>query len=271
MLRGSFVDRAFKGFLIGIPVGALAVVACAELPVLLGLFDPGEEAAGLLVLREVQEDLHGADAVSVEVLFEVLDVFVAVLDDPVAVDALGVGLGLVEFLDLADQHVLIVGAVEDGDLALGRDIGNDAPEEVVRERKGARRLEGGLVHAVRREAGQNGADRAVLACGVHGLEEEDHAFPFFGVEHRLKGVDLDVVLCNLRLGLLAVGAQARLVSRAFVNLEPLEAVIAVMFEGHDEHLAVSSFQNGSGRPPDGQRARRRRTPSKRTVSPYSSP
>ena len=156
----------------------------------------------------MQKDLDRADVVPVQVLFKIPDVLIPVVDDPVEVDAAGVGLAAVQLLDLADEDVLIVRAVEDRNFALGRHHFGNAPQEVVRQLVGTGRLESGFIHAVRGQAGQHRADRAVLAGRVHCLEEENDAFLLFGVQLLLQFVDQAVVFLHFLFRILAVVAEA---------------------------------------------------------------
>ena len=81
-----------------------------------------------------------------------------------------------ELLDAHDEHVLVVRAVEDADLAALRQHLVDAPEEVVRELGRVRRPEARDAHAHRVEHPKAVLDGAVLACGVHALQnDEDRA------------------------------------------------------------------------------------------------
>ena len=92
------------------------------------------------------------------------------------------------------QHLLVVRAVEDADAAaLGQRLG-DAPEEIVIELLGARRLEGMHLAALRIDAGHHVLDRAVLAGRVHRLEHGEHRPAVLRVELLLqRGEPLDAV------------------------------------------------------------------------------
>ena len=89
-----------------------------------------------------------------------------------------------ELLDAHDEHVLVVRAVEDADLAALREHVVDAPEEVVRELGRARGLEAGDAHAHRVEAAERVLDGAVLARGVHALQHDEQCAPVLGHQHR---------------------------------------------------------------------------------------
>src|SRR5436190_1691103 len=63
VLRCRVADRVLVGAHVVAPVRALLRVVRGELPVLLRLLEPLEEAALLLALRDVQEELPDDDAV----------------------------------------------------------------------------------------------------------------------------------------------------------------------------------------------------------------
>ena len=71
-----------------------------------------------------------------------------------------------------DEHLLVVGTVEDADPpAFGKPAGG-APEKVVLQFLGARLLEAEDLAALRIDAGHDVPDGAVLAGGVHALEDQ---------------------------------------------------------------------------------------------------
>ena len=111
-------------------MAALLDVGEAEFPVFLGLVDAGEEALALFCFGEVEEEFEDAGAVAVEVGFVVVDGGVAV--GPDIGDGVGEALGAEETgVDAHDENLLVVGAIEDADLAAGGEVGLGAPEEVV--------------------------------------------------------------------------------------------------------------------------------------------
>ena len=72
------------------------------------------------------------------------------------------------------ERLLVVAAVEDADVAAVGQHLHAAPEIVVVEILGGGRLEGDDLAALRVDAGHDVLDGAVLAGGVHGLEDEQH-------------------------------------------------------------------------------------------------
>ena len=126
-----------EGLLVVVPVAALLDVGGRELPVVVGQVDAPEEADALLLLREVQEQLDDGEAVVGEVALPVVDVAVALLPD-VAPARLPGQLLVLEDLGVHAHHedLLVVGAVEDADLAAARQVGGEAPQVVVVELQG---------------------------------------------------------------------------------------------------------------------------------------
>ena len=88
-------------------------------------------------------------------------------------------------MDAHDEHLLVVGAVEDADAAALGQAPDVAPHEVVVEvlRRGL--LEREHLAALRIHARHHVLDRAVLAGGVHRLEDEQQRPAVLGVEHLL--------------------------------------------------------------------------------------
>ena len=157
-----------------LPEGALLGVGGRELPVLLGVVDPLEEPPLLLLARDVQEELPDDDPVVAEVALVAPDVPVTVLPDVLRHELRG-ELGVSEEfgVHLHDEHVLVVGAVEDADASALGQLLVAAPEEVVVELLARRDLEGRHLAALRIDAGHHVLDRSVLPGRVHRLEDEE--------------------------------------------------------------------------------------------------
>ena len=124
-------DRLVVGGLVVGPALALVDVALAELPVLRGIVEPGEEPLALLVGGDVQEALHDRRAALHDPPLERVDLVV-----PRAPGRLGH-----ELVHPDDEDVLVVGAVEHHHLARLRQATLDAPQEMVRQLLGGRLLE----------------------------------------------------------------------------------------------------------------------------------
>ena len=126
-------------------------------------------------------------AVAHQMVFEGVDVVVAVAPELPIVLPCGQRLVIEPVLvDLHDQHVFVVRAVEDADAAaLGQAL-HAAPQEGVIELLGARLLEAEDLTALRVDAGHHVADGAVLAGGIHRLEHDQHRVAVVGVEQLLR-------------------------------------------------------------------------------------
>jgi hypothetical protein len=159
---------------------------------LLFVIEAGLEAPSLLVFGDVEIELEDEDVVVGEVAFELVDVVEATVRD-FAGD---------ELVDARGENVFVVGTVEDADHAARRDLGVDAPEEVVAGFEGGGHFEGGDVAALRINSGEDMADGAVFAGGVHALEDDEQGLGLAGVEEVLPVSELGAVFDQHRLGLL---------------------------------------------------------------------
>src|ERR1041385_3178572 len=102
-----------------------------------------------------------------------------------------------------DEHVFVVRAVEDADAPALRQRAGRPPEEVVIELFGARRLERIDVAALRIDAGHHMLDGAILAGGIHCLEDDQERPAILRVEPLLQlGEALDVTRKQLARALL---------------------------------------------------------------------
>ena len=71
-----------------------------------------------------------------------------------------------------DQHLLVVGAVEDADLAAFRQTTGGAPQEIMLQFRGARVFEAEHLAALRIDPRHHVPDGAVLAGSVHRLKDQ---------------------------------------------------------------------------------------------------
>ncbi len=97
------------------------------------VIQPVQEPATLFLLREVQEDLDHLRPVAIEMTFEGVDVVVTTTPKCVVrrlSGAIGVGSEPVG-MHAYDEHVLVIGPIEDADVAARRQAGGGAPEEVM--------------------------------------------------------------------------------------------------------------------------------------------
>ena len=187
--------------LVGIPGPALLHIVGRELPVVLGEVDAPQEADALLLLREVEEDLHDPKAVPGEIPLPVVDRFVPAFPD-VVLARLGRELLAHEVLGMHtdDQHLLVVGPVEDGDLAPRRQPFLVAAKEVLIELPRGWDLEALDPHTLGVDATHHMPNRPVLACGVECLEHHEDAVRVLRREPRLVlRKQLDAVLQQLHV------------------------------------------------------------------------
>ena len=106
-----FDSASSKAAMVVVPVLALLEIAERELPALCRVVVARLEPLALLVLVDVQEELHDGRAAGGQVLFERVDLVVASPPDVLRN----------ELVDADDEDVLVVRAIEDADLAPGRD------------------------------------------------------------------------------------------------------------------------------------------------------
>lgn len=169
---GGFFQKVLIGGLEFVPHGAVGEVGRFEFPEFLGVLEAGFEAFLLFFLGDVEKDFDDGGSFADEHVFEVDDVFVASLPDGV----------VEEFFDAYGDDVFIMGAVEDDDFAVARYLRMDAPEEVVVEFKRGRAFEGDDFHAVGVHAGEDLPDAAVLAAGIHALQDDEDAVFVLGIQ-----------------------------------------------------------------------------------------
>jgi len=102
---------------------ALLRVVAGELPVVLWQIDAPQEAPALLLLGQVEKELDDPEAVVGQIALPLVDRVVAVLPD-VVLASVGRQLLGHEVLGVHadDEHLLVVGAVEDADLTARRQV-----------------------------------------------------------------------------------------------------------------------------------------------------
>jgi hypothetical protein len=130
-----------------------------------------------------------------------------------------------------DEHVLVVGAVEDADAPLGRRALVVAPQEVVVGllRRGG--LERGNPAALGVDSLEDVLDRAVLPAGVHRLQDDQTSLPVLGVQTLLQVPDAlalrlevaaDVLFCAVMLRLARVHVRE---PKLRAGLDPVARVV----------------------------------------------
>jgi hypothetical protein len=190
-----------------------------------GEVDAPQEAAALLLLRQVQEELDDPEPVYGQVALPVVDRFVPLLPDVISAR---VGRELlaeeeVLLVHADDEHLLVVGSVEDPDLPPIRQPFLVAAQEVLVELGRRRDLEALHPHALRVEAGHHVTDRPVLARGVERLQDDEDAVGVLGRKPRLvirKLLDPLVQQCDPVLLRLDPASNAGSKSLARFTLEP---------------------------------------------------
>ncbi|MPM82523.1 hypothetical protein SDC9_129584 [bioreactor metagenome] len=177
-VRGS--QQPAVGLLVVVPLGAHLEVVLVELPVLAGVVQPLLQPLALFVLADVQHELDDHRAGLAEHALEVVDLRIA----------LGLLLGREPAVDHGHQHILVLAAVEEHDLARTRHLLVNAPQVVVGLLHVGGRLPAHGAHAQRRHATEDSAQRAVLAGCVHALQYDQQLEAPVGVEQVLQRVQL---------------------------------------------------------------------------------
>ena len=180
---GGVLGRsAGNGVLVGLDVAgpqvAVLDILGHEFPLLAGVVLALEQALSLLFVADVEENFDNGNAFVGQHAFKVIDVVEAFFPD----------FGRLEVSDADGEHVFVLAAVEDDDFAQRGDGLVDAPEVVVAQLQRGRFAEGGDMDALRVEPAEDMADGAVLAGGVHALQDDEQAVLFLGVEFNLQVV-----------------------------------------------------------------------------------
>jgi hypothetical protein len=115
-----------------LPVPALLDVRLAEFPVLFRIIDAREKALALLLLGQMQEELENASAVVVEVPLQPADRSIALVPEGFVVLGARYAFRAQNFrMHAHDQHLLVIRAVEDSDLAALRKGEGGSPQKIV--------------------------------------------------------------------------------------------------------------------------------------------
>jgi hypothetical protein len=151
-------------------VPTLGHIASVELPVLGGVFNAFDEALLLLVLGDIEHDLYYTNAVAVGIGLEGGDVLVAGVKQVTHVLLLLVGQTLILLDNLgvhfADEHLLVVRAIENADATARRKLQHGGPEVVVIQLTLTGALEIMHLHAVGVDPTHDVFDGSVFARGV---------------------------------------------------------------------------------------------------------
>ena len=155
-------QRFFIRTLVDVPFFPHGKVADAEFPVLVGLVDARLEPLALLVLADVKHALEDHRAGFGQQPLEVVDVGIAPIRRRLVHPS----------FRHRHQHVFVVTAVPHAQLASARDDGVASPQKIVCLLGQGGRLECGHLDPEWRCAGEHPANRAVLAAGVHALQDQ---------------------------------------------------------------------------------------------------
>src|SRR5215213_2203396 len=164
-LCAAALERVGVGGHVVVPQRAVLEVVRVVLPVLGRVAETGDQPCSLLLGRDVQVALDDPRAALGQLGLEAVDGVVTA--DPRAL----VG----KLAHAHGEHVLVVRAVEDAELAGARELLPDPPQEVVAQLLRRRAAEARGVHAGRVARPDDVADGAALAGGVEPLQHEQHA------------------------------------------------------------------------------------------------
>src|SRR5215469_15973996 len=178
VLGGGVPDHVLVGVLVFIPVVAFGHVRARELPVFFGLLRSFQKASLLFLLRNMQEKLNDDDAIADEISFKRANVLEALLPNALGNQGRWNSLLCQKFRMYADhQRFLVIAPVENADVSAIRQGFHAAPEIIVIEVLGRRRLEGIDLAALGVDARQDVLDGAIFAGRVHGLKNQQYS-PF---------------------------------------------------------------------------------------------
>ena len=189
---------------VGVPELALGDVGRAELPVLVGLVDPRQQALALLFLGQVQKHLDDARAIGMQMSFQVHDGPESAVPHRLVGSRIGQRFAAQDAaVHPHDQHLFVVRPVEDADATALGQVARGAPEEVMFKFQRTRMRKAEHLTALRVDARHHMANRAVLARCIHGLKHQQQGMPVRRVEQALLVAQpLDLVLQHLAVRLL---------------------------------------------------------------------
>src|SRR5437870_7369020 len=154
-----------------VPVSALVDVVLVELPALVGILQPVDQALALLRVGDVQAELHDLGTAAHEPGLEVVDLSIAAFEDPLRRQVVYPG----------DKDVFVVRAVEDADVAGDGQSFPDPPEKAAPPLLRRRLFESCDQHALRVEVAHDVGDGAVLARRIHALKDDEQRAFALGV------------------------------------------------------------------------------------------
>ena len=139
-------------------------------------------------------------------------------------------ISLVHLVHPDDQHVLIIGTVENPDIASARDAFVQAPQKVVRQFFRRRRSE--IVHldALRIDTSHHMLDGAVLPGSVHRLQNNDQAFSAVSIQTILQFLHLCKIFLRFCNDLFFINFILFAVCRKLFQFQFSAAVKCIIFE-----------------------------------------
>src|SRR5271170_2087427 len=155
-----------------VPKLALFVIALADLPMAHRIVQPCLEARELLVGRNVKEELDDERVVGPQLPLEIVDQIIALRPNLFGHD----------LVHPRNQHVFIMGAVENYHLAVSGSLTMNAPEEIVSQLLRGRLLEADYRTSLRVHPIDHVTADAVLAGGVDSLEHDQYGSLMLGVQ-----------------------------------------------------------------------------------------
>src|ERR1035437_1365082 len=161
-----------------------------------------EESLSLFFLRKVEEYFDGPRSVAIKVALQVHDGVIPLLPDGFLIAQLFRKPLSEEHLRMHpnNQHFLVIGTVEDADPSARRQTAGRAPEKIMLQFFCARMLETVDFTALRVDARQDVADRAILSGSVHGLKNKEHRIAVGRIEEVLQSAQIP----NIRIEKLLV-------------------------------------------------------------------
>jgi hypothetical protein len=154
------------------PVVPLVNVCGAELPVLFRLIDALKESLSLLIVRKVQEYLDDLRTVAMKVFLQINDRAIPLYPNVLVVaQLLGEPLAAEKFrVHSNDEHLLVVGTVEDADPSAFGKAASGAPEKIMFKLLGAWVLEAEDLATFRTDPGYDMAYGSVFSGSIDALE-----------------------------------------------------------------------------------------------------
>ena len=126
-------EASLIGLHVVLPQFSLGNVRSTEFPVLFRFVDACQEALSLLLLREVKKEFDDAGSIAMEVFLQIHDRTIPVVPDLLVVMRRVRDRFAAENLGVhaEDQHLLVIGPIENADLPAFRQIARGAPQKVM--------------------------------------------------------------------------------------------------------------------------------------------